>query len=500
MSPTEHIKYLQKCLSNGLYEKDDIMSLALLCAISGESCFLLGPPGTAKSEISRRLKLIFQDATAFEYLMSRFSTPDEIFGPVSIQKLKSEDTYCRKVDGFLPSATIVFLDEIWKAGPAIQNALLTVVNEHIFQNGTETIHVPLKCLIAASNELPAENEGLEALWDRFLVRVMCNCIEDEDTFYKMLLMQHMPKIEIPQHMLITPQIYKDWQERIPQVNIPNDVLACISRIRKLLAAKTNEEGMAPLDYYISDRRWRKIVHILRTSAFLNGRSDVDVSDLVLLTHILWNKAECIPTIIQIVMQSIYVQEHDQVTDNENKIDKIIKNATPTQDNPSPLFKKYNYFYIRLLNYPGDCYFYFPDYAKLQVNKYIQATYYYDTKLQAHAIRLSSLQATQKSDIMGFDHTTIQVRLCGDRKRIIVDNSEYKIETTPIITMSKENRQQIESANSLTNLLPRLKDTCKLCESNIFVSLTNRKLVSAQMRKISKRIQTLLARIETLHYV
>ena len=290
-------------LSTGALEREEAIGLALLSAVAGESIFLLGLPGVAKSMIARRLAFAFRDASRFEYLMSRFSTPDEIFGPVSISKLKDSDTYERVVEGYLPTADIVFLDEIWKAGPAIQNSLLTALNEKIFRNGREDIALPLKGIIAASNELPAEGEGLEALWDRFLVRYIVEPIADKGNFLCLLAGRTRTDCPVASEDPFTAEECKALLAERERIEIPESMLEFLygmrqhyadaaERLKDKAAARTkgqtapeDEEEAPP---YVSDRRWKKIAGLLRTSALLNGREAVDWSDCLLLEHLLWD--------------------------------------------------------------------------------------------------------------------------------------------------------------------------------------------------------------------
>ena len=268
-------------LNERVFEKEHIVALALLSAVAGESIFLLGPPGVAKSMVGRRLKLAFRNASAFEYLMSRFSTPDEIFGPVSISKLKDEDTYERMVDGYLPSATIAFLDEIWKAGPAIQNALLTIINEKIYRNGQFSIRVPLKGLIAASNELPAQGQGLEALWDRFLLRCLVGGIEDMGEFDRMISSTDETEPVVDESLQITDEEYIRWEKEMAAIKIHYSIFEVIHALKDQIEQynlQIQNEGGVSSPLYVSDRRWKKMVKLLKASAFLNGMTIFEAAE------------------------------------------------------------------------------------------------------------------------------------------------------------------------------------------------------------------------------
>jgi MoxR-like ATPase len=191
---------------------------------------------------------------------------------------------------YLPDADIVFLDEIWKAGPSIQNSLLTVINEKVFRNGEQEISVPMKALIAASNELPAQNEGLEALWDRFLVRLVVESVQKQENFNAMISENlNSYKDNVDNSLKITNAEYGQWSAEIDKIEVSENVFNVIDVIRKKLQAHNDNEKNAENQIYISDRRWRKIVRLLRTSAFLNDRNTVDLMDCFLIKECLWNE-------------------------------------------------------------------------------------------------------------------------------------------------------------------------------------------------------------------
>jgi MoxR-like ATPase len=276
---TDRLRQIRDALLTGLVERDVPIRLALLAALAGEHLLLVGPPGTAKSLVARRLHLAFTDATWFERLLTRFTVPEELFGPLSIKGLE-EDRYERLTDAYLPTAAIAFLDEIFKANSAILNALLTLLNEREFDNGARRESAPLIALIGASNELP-EGEELHALFDRFLLRLHVGPVT-KAAFPALLGLRgeaHPPALG---DLRLTPADLAAVQAAAPAVAVPDDVVVLLCDLRDWCTA----EGVQ-----VSDRRWRKVVKLLQVSALSNGRHQVSIWDCWLLQHCLWDAPE-----------------------------------------------------------------------------------------------------------------------------------------------------------------------------------------------------------------
>ena len=280
----KRMEELAAALSEDLHERREHAAVILLAALAGQNTFLLGPPGTAKSLLARRLASVFADSNGryFEYLMQKFSTPEDIFGPVSIAALKG-DEYKRNSNGFLPTAEFAFLDEIWKSGPAILNTLLTIINEKKFRNGAKMENVPLKTLIAASNETPPEGQGLEALYDRFIVRLYAPPIAGEDEFDKFLHSASVPDKADCGDIVVKPEEWEKWRKGMRKVELSAETMQIIHAIRLQLAKETKKE----LKVYVSDRRWKKAAELLRAAAFFCGRQKTNLADTLLLRHCLW---------------------------------------------------------------------------------------------------------------------------------------------------------------------------------------------------------------------
>ena len=516
---TEIIQHLQE----NIYEKNTETALALLAALAGESILLLGPPGVAKSMIARRLKEAFRNAHSFEYLMSRFSTPDELFGPISINRLKEADKYERATSGYLPTADVVFLDEIWKAGPAIQNTLLTVMNEKIFRNGEHEEKIPLKLLIAASNELPANDEGLEALWDRFLIRIVSRCIQNEETF-RTMLREDEDSVSTKENPHISPQLaitsaeYQKWQNEARKVTLSDDVLEGITWIRQALQNICLTASELPRRIYISDRRWKHIARLLRTSAFLQGRSSVSPADLYPMYHALWNEPEEINEVKRITLQAVFYkfQQKLNVLSQQIKADlharhaqEALARAVRENDHRDDhLLIAHRYFYQLENHGTGHTYIYITDYKKMPMRHpfekqgaYVRGMIYQDPRTrQRQVIRIldENLQQNRPED-------SEIVTLYRDEQHLFINGVAYKMRQNgsallnptdgkigPLFDTSPDApKDDFLFASHYEDDMERLCESldCQKAEleSNIFISNDEQVIIQDYVKQLNKQI-------------
>ncbi len=275
----ERLAGLIDALSAGLIERGTAVRLSLLAALAGEHLLLIGPPGTAKSEVARRLHRAFADGRYFERLLTRFSVPEELFGPLSISALE-DDRYERRVEGYLPTATIAFIDEVFKANSAILNALLTLLNEREFDNGATRIACPLVSVIGATNEVP-EDEVTAAFFDRFLLRLPVAGVSGEG-FPALLDGLDTEVAALPAGARLCQDDLAALRAQAVAVRLPAAVSTMLIELRGYLQGR---------GIYVSDRRWRKIVHLLRVAAASDGRDAVSVWDGWLLQFCVAQRAD-----------------------------------------------------------------------------------------------------------------------------------------------------------------------------------------------------------------
>ncbi|MFJ5560044.1 AAA family ATPase [Streptomyces sp. NPDC093250] len=267
-------------LSERFYERADVVRTLAVTLLAGQHSLVLGPPGTAKSELARELTGRIERAAYWEILLSKFTAPTRMFGPIDVAAL-ARGEYRQVYDGRATTAHVAFIDEIFKCSTAALNETLGYLNERIYhpENGGAPIRCPLIGAITASNELP-DGEDSAAIYDRLLVRIEVGYLEDPSNFAALVRSAvGRPDEPAPPTTVELAALQHAVTEGVPAVDVPDVIVDAVVTLRAALRRK---------ELVASDRRWRQAVGLLQASAYLDGRTAVSETDLSVLTHVLWD--------------------------------------------------------------------------------------------------------------------------------------------------------------------------------------------------------------------
>ena len=273
----ENITKIRECIkvaTQGFIGRQQLAELIILAAIAKEHLLVIGPPGTAKSAVVRRMARIM-DGNYFEYLLGRFTEPSELFGTVNLKKLR-EGRVEIDTQGMLPEAEIAFLDEVFLGSTAILNTLLGILNERKFRRGHTQIDCPLKICIGASNSLP-EDEGLAAFADRFLIRLFIEPIAD--SFIEDLLVGGWQAEFTHVDSVLSLNELSEMSEHLKNVKLDHIIPFFADAIRLL-----RQSGIV-----LTDRRVVKTLKLIAAAALVNGRLEAQKQDIWPLFYVLPTK-------------------------------------------------------------------------------------------------------------------------------------------------------------------------------------------------------------------
>jgi MoxR-like ATPase len=276
----DKINKIRTELKNEFYERDEIIDSILMALLAKGHLLLLGDPGTAKSLLIQQVTSRIVNTEYFQWLVTRFTAPEEIFGPPDIKGL-SEGKFERVTRAKLPEAHVAFVDEIFKANSSILNSFLTLLNERQFDNGTKRIDCPLVSCFGASNELP-QDESLAALYDRFIFRFDVKYMVDGDNWAALMQERGNGTGKSRGKTTISLPDLELAQQESQKVRFP---VAIIDQLREI-KAKLEKEGIVA-----SDRKWVQLIPVFKASAYLRGASEVEVDDLDILTNALWDEPQ-----------------------------------------------------------------------------------------------------------------------------------------------------------------------------------------------------------------
>tara|TARA_Y100000592_G_scaffold27891_1_gene44399 strand:- start:16147 stop:17280 length:1134 start_codon:yes stop_codon:yes gene_type:complete len=307
---------IEKQLNNNFVERSEEIHGLTIGLISGSNILYLGPPGVGKSLLVNSWSKLISKSNYFSWLLTAYSTPEELAGPYSLKGLE-EDKFVRNTEGKLPEADIAFIDETWKGNSGVLNFLLTILNERIFYNDGKAQEIPLLTLVGASNELPEQGDGLEAMLDRFTLKFMVKPIKEASNFSKMLTtdMNNLSPV-------ITIEELQQIKAEVDKVELNDNIVEILTNLKN----KLSDSGLA-----VSDRTYKNSIKLLKAEAYYHERGEIIEDDLDILRHVLWSD----PDEEKIVYSAIL----DLINPEKNKILELFDDAQEIYDSVIKLDSK-----------------------------------------------------------------------------------------------------------------------------------------------------------------